>query len=1002
MRNLAIASTLLALPSFVLAQAPEASAPESLASKAALREFRQLPGSQWVVKWHPSTGTPAAIYGTGLKINDWRENSLAEARRHAEQVLRDNGEMLGLGSSDFKESIGARMGRTWTFTFEQSFGGVPVIDGRADVRINMAGVVSMLGSHAVPVPDSFVTVPTIGANVARGAAYIALGGEPAGTAPAPRLVIWSDTGSQGIAPFSLCWEVAVHELGADGSVGRYYVDASTGRVLEFRSDKHDCGLVSCGAKAEPVAPDAAAAADLAATPTVRLIEAPRKETALPTLTTVTLMAWTRTGNDAFSALQNVPLPNIVLNVPGIGQRTTDQNGEFEIDITAPVTISISSLDGVHHAPITGPSGPTGSVTVQPGVNATLQLLSQNASSAQAAHTTASYWTDRVNVWSRGILGNTAQLNTASNVGIDVNINQSCNAFYQGNTTNYYQQGGGCANTAFSTVVAHEWGHGLDDRYGGIANSNAEGVSEGWGDIIGMYLVDSPLLGSGFQSAGSPLRNGNNSRVFPYSSGSPHGAGQVWMGWAWRFREALRSSIGTAGAIALSNDLVIGSIAADATTREGCVLEVFLADDDDGNLLNGTPHYDELESASIQKGIPYPEIQLVAITHGPLSNTNGRLIPREVVCLAAPTQGAISQMQIVFDAGSGSVTRNMHPTGNNNQWIAMLPGIEQGIVDYRIEAVHSTGTTVRLPEAGNFSYIVDSGTFAGFYTEGFEGSAPGWTNGLVQTQNDWQQGAPAGDGGQSQGVAWADPSQAAVGNSCIGNDLGIGNFNGRYQSNVNNWLRSPVLDCTGRSGVRIRFRRWLTVEEAIYDQASLFCNGQLVWQNPQNGNLVDTSWQTVEYLVPWADNNPSVQFEWRLQSDAGLNLGGWTIDQVEVGETQAVMTDAELRFTPEQVVQGAPMQVEVTTPGNSRPYIIAVGDALGPTLVPGFPIIFAGGNLTLIGSATDASGVEVWNFNAPNIPSAVGVRFYSQVLTVDAAGTQFVTSNRSVNLITQTP
>jgi len=57
-----------------------------------------------------------------------------------------------------------------------------------------------------------------------------------------------------------------------------------------------------------------------------------------------------------------------------------------------------------------------------------------------------------------------------------------------------------------TTYAHEWGHGLDDRYGGISQIN--GLSEGWGDILGLYLADSPILGSGFQTAGVALRRGH--------------------------------------------------------------------------------------------------------------------------------------------------------------------------------------------------------------------------------------------------------------------------------------------------------------------------------------------------------------------------------------------------------------------------------------------------------------------------------------------------------------
>ena len=55
-----------------------------------------------------------------------------------------------------------------------------------------------------------------------------------------------------------------------------------------------------------------------------------------------------------------------------------------------------------------------------------------------------------------------------------------------------------------------------------------------------------------------------------------------MGFAWHLRQNLRASYGTPVAIAISDDIVISSIVADATTRPQAVLEVFIADDDDGN------------------------------------------------------------------------------------------------------------------------------------------------------------------------------------------------------------------------------------------------------------------------------------------------------------------------------------------------------------------------------------------------------------------------------------
>ena len=683
MRNFLLASAWLATPA-LLAQG-QAPLPTPLTSPAAFEQWEQQQGGRWVVKWHPATGTPGTVYGTGLKIQDWGRSSLEEGRRCANRLLVEHADMLGTGTSSFQEVIGARMGRTWSFTFDQSFRGVPVLEGRVDVRINMNGVVAMLGSRAWPVPANFDVKPKINAQVAQAAAWAALGDGQLGAAPAPRLVIWGDIASQQLAPFHLCWEVPVHQVTNDdsGRTGRYFIDARTGGVRHFQSDKHSCGFANCGA-----APAAAPKVD---GPSVTLIEAPSvvENPAAPVPTTVTVMAWTRTGADAFSPLQNIPLPGVEVSVPGVGLRSTDANGEFVIDISAPVTISINGLDNIHHTLISGSSAPTGSVTVQPGVNASIQLLSASASSAQAAHTTACYWTYRSNEWARAILGNTNQMNIASGVNITVNNSNTCNATYASasNRTTYYSAGGGCQNTAFSTVVAHEWGHGLDNRYGGIANSNAEGLSEGWGDIIGMYQVDSPILGSGFQSPGAGIRNGTNARMWPYSSGSPHGAGEVWMGWAWRLREALRASLGTTAAVQISDDIVLSSIVADATTREDAVLQVFIADDDDGNLLNGTPHYSELESASVQKGIPYPEVPAFA-TFGVACESSTPLPPAN-----CPQ----------FNANGGTLAGTLRDndycyTVNNTQ--------SYEIVSFEIYSGTTTGGNVTCPAA---IYLDNNGT-----------------------------------------------------------------------------------------------------------------------------------------------------------------------------------------------------------------------------------------------------------------------------------------------------
>ena len=153
---------------------------------------------------------------------------------------------------------------------------------------------------------------------------------------------------------------------------------------------------------------------------------------------------------------------------------------------------------------------------------------------------------------------------------------------------------------------------------------------------------------------------------------------------------------------------------------------------------------------------------------------------------------------------------------------------------------------------------------------------GWTHGQDATQDDWQHDVANGKAG--------DPGSAFSGQRLWGNDLGPSGFNGAYQPNVSNWLRSPVIDLTGTQNVFVRYRRWLTVEDGLYDQAQIRVNGVVVWQNTtgtpgdDENHMLDTAWMrhTVDVTAE-AAGNASVQIEFRLISDDGLNFGGWNLD-----------------------------------------------------------------------------------------------------------------------------
>lgn len=168
---------------------------------------------------------------------------------------------------------------------------------------------------------------------------------------------------------------------------------------------------------------------------------------------------------------------------------------------------------------------------------------------------------------------------------------------------------------------------------------------------------------------------------------------------------------------------------------------------------------------------------------------------------------------------------------------------------------------------------------GFYDD-FEKGVNGWVHASYGTttnnHDDWQLGTPAGKG--------SDPASAFSGINCWGTDMGWDSYDGTswdglYQANVYNYLRSPAINCTGMTGVGLKFRRWLNIRPNDY--ARIKINDQLVWESPLLG-IVETDWsgQMVD-ISAIADGNPAVTVTFELTSNSSGTAGGWNIDDVIV-------------------------------------------------------------------------------------------------------------------------
>lgn len=148
--------------------------------------------------------------------------------------------------------------------------------------------------------------------------------------------------------------------------------------------------------------------------------------------------------------------------------------------------------------------------------------------------------------------------------------------------------------------------------------------------------------------------------------------------------------------------------------------------------------------------------------------------------------------------------------------------------------------------------------------------PGWAR-----EGGWQFGQPGGQGG--------DPTIGFTGLTVFGYNLA-----GAYPDNLAaNYLTMSPLNCTGLYGVTLKFARWLGVENAAFDKATIqvstdAVNWTTIFTNPTS-DLFETSWSQQSYNIgEIADNQPFVLIRWGMgPTDTNTNGAGWNIDDVSI-------------------------------------------------------------------------------------------------------------------------
>ena len=415
-------------------------------------------GSGW--PWIPGNGNRlsdrdiASFLGTSGRVD------LAAMDRIARAFLPKVAPLLGAEGKDLKLSEG-RSGPMsdylWYVDYDVYRGGWKIEGARVMFRINHGNLVQF-GTEGVPPGNVAAPLPRLSREEATEAVSRYVGGFTADDAmidlgslkmmPTARI----DTSAPerfrlgdgyGLLPV---WELSFRRKGTIGT-WRARVDATTGEVVEF-GDVNEYAQANGGAV---------------------LVQSSLGETIQP-------VPFTNLSTGGFTNSAGV------YNFTGAAT-TSSLSGQFVRPVDTCGTISLAA---------------NGSGNFDFGTSAASDCSTPGFGGAGNTRSsrTQFYWVNRVKEVGRGWLPAawlSAQLTT------NVNLNQVCNAYWNGATLNYFRSGGGCGNTGeLPGVALHEYGHGLDSNDGtGAPPENGSGETVGdWTASLATHLS---CIGSGFRA-----------------------------------------------------------------------------------------------------------------------------------------------------------------------------------------------------------------------------------------------------------------------------------------------------------------------------------------------------------------------------------------------------------------------------------------------------------------------------------------------------------------------
>ena len=570
-----------------------------------------------------------------------------------------------------------------------------------------------------------------------------------------------------------------------------------------------------------------------------------------------------------------PAPDLAVTIDG-SATFTDDAGVLTWPTSVDAAVTVPSVSGSYVLVIDrGAPQIAGALTASPGVPTVWSVASDPLADAELsayafgsiAHTRATRINPTIASW------------LAATSVYYVNEPGECNAYSTGDNVHFLVGSTTCENTGrIADVVFHEFGHMLH-KHSIIAGVGAYDIplSEGLADYNASNITEDPGIGRGMWFSPTAVRD-IDPPGFEHSwpldqDPDPHLSGEIVSGALWDLRKLLVRELGHDAGVAVGEEIFAGVLAR-AADIPGSYVAALIADDNDGNLGNGTPHQCAIDRAFAPHGLVpgFAGTSLGTPTFDGQTVSIAVAMPADPMNAACPPR-AVTAMAMSWQLDNG-VPGELPMTEQAGTWSATLPPLGPGhVLHYAIEVTFDDGALLELPaNPADPTYVAYIGDTTPIWCEMFDAD-PHWIQSGV-VGDEWQfafpNALPSSD----------DPMAAHTGSHVVGTS--VTGF-GLYDSGDRTSIQTPTIDVTAFDTVRLQYWRWLAVEDAHADQATIEVNGAQIWMNATNtaGTLdhIDREWQFQDFDISPLVLDGTATVSWTLTTNAVRELGGWSIDDV---------------------------------------------------------------------------------------------------------------------------